>query len=119
MLIASSQQEFISMVNGTRTDLLQDYQPGPYFCEMLGLPDHPATYTEQLRNRLSQIDIATLRARAHDADEELLNLGITFTVYTDRTAIDRILPFDIIPRVISRDDWAKLERGIVQRVTCS
>lgn len=117
MLIASSQQEFISMANGTRTDLLQNYQPGPYFCEMLGLPDHPATYTEQLRDKLSQIDIATLRARAHDADEELLNLGITFTVYSDRMAIDRILPFDIIPRVISQNDWAKLERGIIQRVT--
>jgi len=84
---------------------------------MLGLPDQPATYTERLRQRLNQIDVRELRDRAHDADEELLNLGITFTVYTDRTAIDRILPFDIIPRVISRDDWTKVERGIVQRVT--
>jgi uncharacterized circularly permuted ATP-grasp superfamily protein len=105
------------MANGNRTELLQNYQPGPYFCEMIGLPDHPATYTELLRNRLNQIDIGALRARAHDADEELLNLGITFTVYSDRTAIDRILPFDIIPRVISKEDWAKIERGIIQRVT--
>jgi uncharacterized circularly permuted ATP-grasp superfamily protein len=105
------------MANGTGTKLLQNYQPGPYFCEMLGLPDVPATYTELLRNRLNQIDIGALRARAHDADEELLNLGITFTVYTDRTAIDRILPFDIIPRAISKDDWEKIESGIIQRVT--
>ena len=105
------------MANGIRTELLQNYQAGPYFCEMFGLPDHPAMYTERLRNRLNHIDLATLRARAHDADEELLNLGITFTVYSDRTAIDRILPFDIIPRVISKEDWAKVERGIIQRVT--
>lgn len=105
------------MANGTRTELLQNYHPAPYFCEMLGLPDQPATYTERLRQRLNQIDVRELRDRAHDADEELLNLGITFTVYTDRTAIDRILPFDIIPRVISRDDWTKVELGIVQRVT--
>ena len=44
-------------------------------------------------------------------------LGITFTVYSDATAIDRILPFDCIPRIISASDWAMLERGVRQRVS--
>ena len=62
---------------------------------------------------------ARLRARPaiNAAARELYNLGITFTVYSDQDVIDRILPFDVIPRVISAADWEKLEAGVIQRVT--
>ena len=63
------------------------------------------------------MDFADLQRRAKDAERELYNLGITFTVYSDRDAIDRILPFDVIPRVISAGEWAAVEAGVVQRVT--
>jgi len=53
---------------------------------------------------LAELTIAQLRARARGAENELFNLGITFTVYTDRKSIDRILPFDVIPRVLSPRD---------------
>lgn len=43
-------------------------------------------------------------------------MGITFTVYSDRDAIDRILPFDVIPRLISAADWDVIDRGLTQRV---
>lgn len=66
--------------------------------------------------RLDALDVATLRRRAKEAEQELFNLGITFTVYSQRNAIDRVLPFDVIPRVLSRDDWGKIESGITQRV---
>ncbi|MGI9425551.1 MAG: circularly permuted type 2 ATP-grasp protein [Hyphomicrobiaceae bacterium] len=69
-----------------------------------------------LWRRLHQTDIDVLRERASEASGELLDLGITFTVYTDRDAIDRILPFDIIPRVIEADEWAQIEAGVQQRV---
>ena len=38
-------------------------------------------------------------------------------VYGDKDATERLIPFDIIPRVIQRSDWMKLEDGLVQRVT--
>ena len=44
------------------------------------------------------------------------NDGIAFTVYSERDAIDRILPFDAIPRVLSAAEWRHIERGIVQQV---
>jgi uncharacterized circularly permuted ATP-grasp superfamily protein len=44
------------------------------------------------------------------------NLGITFTIYSDRDSIDRILPFDVIPRVLSAEDWQVIEAGVRQRV---
>jgi uncharacterized circularly permuted ATP-grasp superfamily protein len=57
-----------------------------------------------------------LRRRSRAAERELFNLGITFTVYTDRDAIDRVLPFDLIPRVLSKKDWETINSGIQQRV---
>jgi uncharacterized circularly permuted ATP-grasp superfamily protein len=73
-------------------------------------------HTREIRKRLDALDIAALRRRARDAERELLNLGITFTVYSDRDAIDRILPFDIIPRVLSAKDWQIIETGVEQRI---
>lgn len=57
-----------------------------------------------------------LQARAKDADSELFNLGVTFTVYSDKDVIDRVLPFDIVPRVITSGEWDELNRGVIQRV---
>jgi len=54
--------------------------------------------------------------RSADAENELFNLGITFTVYSDKDAIDRILPFDVIPRVLTASEWRTIETGVSQRV---
>ena len=75
------------------------------------------SHTRKIRDRLNKLDIATLRRRARGAERELFNLGITFTVYSDREAIDRILPFDVIPRVLSPKDWSIIDTGVKQRVT--
>lgn len=95
---------------------LADYSPGAFFCELYSrfgkVPD-----IQQVLERLNEQDVASLRRRSRGAEQELLNLGITFTVYTDRAAIDRILPFDVIPRILTADDWSTIEQGVKQRVT--
>jgi len=83
---------------------------------MFGGDDDAAAHTESIRARLREMKVSTLKRRAQSSDRELYNLGITFTVYSDRDAIDRVLPFDVIPRVLSRDDWSHIERGCIQRV---
>jgi uncharacterized circularly permuted ATP-grasp superfamily protein len=47
----------------------------------------------------------------------LLNQGITFTVYGEKEGIERIFPFDFVPRIIPAPEWRRLEAGLVQRVT--
>jgi uncharacterized circularly permuted ATP-grasp superfamily protein len=96
--------------------VLAEYDPRSFFCEMLrpGQPRHPAL--DRLIERLRAMPETSLRRRAADAERDLLERGITFTVYSDATAIDRILPFDLIPRVITSDEWRVIESGIVQRV---
>ena len=45
-----------------------------------------------------------------------LHRGITFTVYSEDEGVERIFPFDLVPRIIPRSEWDRLERGLAQRV---
>ena len=101
----------------TLTGNFASYDANGYYCEMMGSAATSANHTAELAARIADLDREDLIRRARDAERDLYNLGITFTVYTDEQAIDRILPFDVIPRVLSRTEWAILERGIKQRVT--
>lgn len=107
----------MSVPEGKPSDLLSSYNPGLYFDELFGAMDLPAEHTALIRQRLAALDFDELRRRAQDAERELYNLGITFIVYSDKDAVDRILPFDVIPRVISAPEWKHLEAGVKQRVT--
>jgi len=107
----------VSVPEGKPSDLLSSYNPGLYFDELFGSMDLPAEHTALIRQRLSGLDFDELRRRAQDVERELYNLGITFIVYSEKDAVDRILPFDIIPRVISAKEWTHLEAGVTQRVT--
>ncbi len=73
--------------------------------------------SQPIRDRLAALSVAELKRRAAHAEAELYNLGITFTVYSDAASIDRILPFDVIPRVLSAAEWRQIETGVTQRVT--
>src|SRR4051794_21800860 len=96
-------------------DPFTTYDPGPFYCELLSRIERN-TAAERVRQRIAAIGLDALRARAEMAESELLNLGVTFTVYSEAAAIDRILPFDCVPRIIPADDWRVLERGVAQRV---
>lgn len=97
-----------------KNGLLAGYDAGEFYCELFG--KRGLSHTKEIRDRLDALDIAGLKRRARDAESELYNLGITFTVYSKREAIDRILPFDVIPRVLSRQDWVTVDSGVRQRI---
>jgi uncharacterized circularly permuted ATP-grasp superfamily protein len=92
--------------------VLDDYDPQGFYCEMLR-----CTATAELRRRLGRLPAADFRRRTAAAEQALYDYGITFTLYSESAAIDRILPFDPIPRLIAADEWRQIERGIIQRVT--
>ena len=91
--------------------VLTNYDPGAFWCEITR-----GGANQAVRDRLGALSFAELKRRAADADAELRDLGITFTVYSERDAADRVLPFDCIPRVLSAADWATIEAGVRQRV---
>ena len=57
-----------------------------------------------------------LLQKAADAENVFRRTGITFAVYGDEEADERLIPFDIVPRVISGSEWRRLAQGIEQRV---
>lgn len=56
------------------------------------------------------------QSRRRLADAAMLRGGVTFTVYNEKRGVERVFPFDPIPRAIASDDWALLQRGLEQRV---
>ncbi|MDZ7709389.1 MAG: circularly permuted type 2 ATP-grasp protein [Roseovarius sp.] len=64
----------------------------------------------------AQEDLKRLRAKQREAEEIFRLTGITFNVYGRAEAEERLIPFDIVPRIISGSEWARLSRGIEQRV---
>ncbi|MFM2045157.1 MAG: hypothetical protein RLY86_3733 [Pseudomonadota bacterium] len=96
--------------------LLAAYGSNGFYDELFGGAGNAAHHTAPIRAQLASLDYTDLKRRARDAERELYNLGITFLVYSEAKAIDRILPFDVIPRVISAAEWAHLEAGVQQRV---
>jgi uncharacterized circularly permuted ATP-grasp superfamily protein len=98
-------------------DPFDAYSAEAYFCELTSVRDGDGGAPALVKERLSAIGLDALRTRAAAAERDLFNLGITFTVYSEATAIDRILPFDCIPRIITAAEWRRMEAGVKQRVT--
>lgn len=59
---------------------------------------------------------SALRKMSADAENLFRRLGITFAVYGSNEAAERLIPFDVIPRIISAKEWRRLQKGIEQRV---
>jgi uncharacterized circularly permuted ATP-grasp superfamily protein len=65
---------------------------------------------------LRSTDQADFASKREEADLIFRRVGITFNVYGDNAGTERLIPFDIIPRVLAADEWSRLAAGLVQRV---
>ncbi len=87
-----------------------------FFDEMLDEADTPRAPFSRYCEWLDQQEPAKLLRKAAEAEELFRKTGITFAVYGQEEAEERLIPFDIVPRIISGGEWARLTRGIEQRV---
>jgi len=67
--------------------------------------------------RIEKMGWKKLNFLQHSTDRAQLSLGMTFNVYSDNQGLERILHLDIIPRIISGQEWDHLEKGLKQRIT--
>ncbi|TNE68320.1 MAG: circularly permuted type 2 ATP-grasp protein [Rhodobacteraceae bacterium] len=86
------------------------------FDEMWGRDDTLRTPYTEFQGWFQDEDLKRLRAKQREAEEVFRLTGITFNVYGRAEAEERLIPFDIIPRIISGREWQKLCKGIEQRV---
>src|SRR5258706_2831577 len=87
------------------------------FDEMFESNGRPHPHCRPLFEELHATTPLELRQRQIEADRAFLTQGITFTVYGDAQGTERIFPFDLLPRVVTAQDWGVLERGLTQRLT--
>src|SRR6201989_2169844 len=73
---------------------------------------HYARFARWLENQANE---AIARKRA-EADLLFRRVGITFAVNGDLSGTERLIPFDLIPRIIPRGEWTQLEAGLGQRM---
>lgn len=68
-------------------------------------------------NYLKETSTEALLNKEDLSNQLFMNQGVTFTVYSDDKGIEKIFPFDILPRIITAEEWDKIEKGIKQRIT--
>ena len=78
-----------------------------------GIRPHYAAYGSWLEGT----SLDRIEAKRAEADALFRRAGITFAVYGDETGTERLIPFDIVPRIIPPAEWDLLQRGLRQRVT--
>ena len=68
-----------------------------------------------LAQRMGEFQANEFETRKRMVDLLLRNQGVTFTVYSDSAGIEKVFPFDPIPRLITAEEWSLVERGLIQR----
>ncbi len=87
-----------------------------FFDEMAGSGDGVRPPYRALQAWLAEHALSNLQEKRKEAETIFKRLGITFAVYGDAQAVERLIPFDIIPRILSAEEWRLISRGLEQRV---
>ncbi|MGD9923946.1 MAG: circularly permuted type 2 ATP-grasp protein, partial [Pseudorhodoplanes sp.] len=86
------------------------------FDEMNGVDGQIRPAYAQLSSWLSEVRPDELDFRRREAEVLFRRIGITFAVYGEADATERLIPFDVIPRILSGTEWRTLRLGLEQRV---
>lgn len=87
-----------------------------FFNEMKDSEGNVRPAYKQLAEFLDGLSLESLATKQEAADALFRRLGITFAVYTEGGSTERLIPFDLIPRILHHSEWDLVERGCLQRV---
>lgn len=104
--------------NSNTRMIFDKYNTRNSFWDEMSLADgNIRPHYQSIFKQLNTINLDILNRKEEIAKKMFMNQGITFTVYSENEeGIERIFPFDIIPRIITANDWDFLEKGIAQRL---
>ncbi len=95
----------------------EGYQTEQFYDELMEPDGSPRPGARLLVERIEGLPPGDLLRRQRAAEAALMNMGITFAVYGDAEGAEKIFPFDVIPRIVSAQDWERVQRGLQQRIT--
>lgn len=93
------------------------YDTEGFFDEMFTPTGEVRPGYTHFKDRVEQLSVAEFSRRQISAERALMAMGITFNIYAENEGTERIMPVDIIPRIVSAQDWNKIEKGLIQRIT--
>ncbi|MGL5035620.1 MAG: circularly permuted type 2 ATP-grasp protein, partial [Microcystaceae cyanobacterium] len=96
--------------------LLDQYNPESFYDELFLPSGQPRSQAASLIEWMRALPQQRLLEHHETAQLALFNLGVTFRVYSDQQGVERIFPFDIIPRIIDATEWQWLEKALKQRI---
>src|SRR5262245_52015909 len=96
--------------------LFTAYETANWYDEMFDVTGFPRPEGAALVRAIEALPPGELPRIQEATNAALVNLGITFNVYSDGAGIERVLPFDIIPRIVTAGEWGRIERGLQQRI---
>jgi uncharacterized circularly permuted ATP-grasp superfamily protein len=96
--------------------VIHQYDPGDFYDELFAAKGQPRPEATLLIERIQSLTLEELQRRQQAAQNALFKLGVTFNVYGDNQGTERIFPFDIVPRIVSAQEWSWLEQGLKQRI---
>ncbi len=88
----------------------------PLYDEMTGQPGAIRDHYRAFADWLERTDTARIAQKREEAERAFHRVGITFAVYGEDAGTERLIPFDIVPRIIPANEWNTLETGLRQRV---
>lgn len=94
-----------------------NYKTDNFFDEMITPEADARTGNQVLKNTIENLAFENLKNKQKAAERSMVSAGITFNVYSEDGGTERIIPIDIVPRVIDSQEWDNLEKGLVQRIT--
>ena len=97
--------------------MLENYDPGDFHDEMFSAPGEIRSHYRSTADRLATVSREEYEKKQAAVELAFMRRGVTFTVYSDDQGTERIFPFDCVPRIIPADEWAHIERGLIQRIT--
>ncbi len=93
-----------------------NYDTEGFYDELFDADNHPRPGAKLLVDKIESLPPDDLMHKQRAAETALLQTGNTFAVYNSDEGTEKILPFDVIPRIINNQDWQKIELGLQQRI---
>lgn len=105
------------MIN-TQNQRQMSYHRSIGFDEMFSGPEQVRSHYNRVHKRLLAMSEAELCGRNASMQSHLVKQGVTFTLYNDQhsESSERLIPFDMVPRIVSADEWRVMDKGLKQRV---
>src|SRR5208337_2027120 len=92
------------------------YEVGSFYDEFLTEAKVARPGAGNLLHNIQSLPAGEFARRQAAAERVLMQLGITFNVYGEQAGVEKIFPFDIVPRIVSAAEWSRLEKGLKQRI---